>query len=121
MIRKYKWLIDTQLPPKLVNDFIAKGFDAVHTQSYSEGIFMSDTEIRKIALKENRIIITKDSDFYNSHFKDAMMPPVLYLKIGNISNKDLINLIKNNLPSILLSLDQEAKLIMIESSNLYVF
>lgn len=39
------------------------GHDAVHTQSYSQGIFMSDTDIRKLALKENRIIITKDSDF----------------------------------------------------------
>ncbi|MGB4958743.1 MAG: DUF5615 family PIN-like protein [Saprospiraceae bacterium] len=121
MIGKYKWIIDTQLPPKLINIFIDLGYDAVHTKSYSEGIFLSDTAIRKLALQENRIIITKDSDFYNSHFIDAKMPPVLYLKIGNISNKDLISLIKNNLSTIVLAFDQGARLIMIEGSNLYVF
>lgn len=121
MISKYIWLIYTQLPPKLVNVFIELGFDAVHTQSYSEGIFMSYTEIRKIAFKENKIKITKDNDFYNSHFKDAKMPTVLFLKIGNISNRELMILIKNNLSSTLSVLDKEAKLIMIEKSKLYVF
>ena len=82
---------------------------------------MTDADIRKLALNEERIIITKDSDFYNNHFKNAMMPPILYLRLGNISNKDLISLLKNNLSSIISALEGDARLIMIESSNLYIF
>ena len=82
---------------------------------------MTDTDIRKLALNEDRIIITKDSDFYNKHFKNAKMPPILYLKIGNISNTDLISLLKNNLSSIITALDANARLIMIEGENIYIF
>lgn len=121
LIKKYKWLIDTQLPPKLVNIFIDLGHDAVHTKSYAHGVFLTDADIRKLALNEERIIITKDSDFYNNHFKNAMMPPILYLRLGNISNKDLISLLKNNLSSIISALEGDARLIMIENSNLYIF
>jgi predicted nuclease of predicted toxin-antitoxin system len=81
---------------------------------------MSDTDIRKLALKENRIIITKDSYFYNNHFKFAKMPPNLDLRIGNISNKDLIALLKNNLSSIISALEKDARLIMVEVSNIYI-
>lgn len=121
MIKKYKRLVDTQLPPKLVNIFTDLGHDAVHIQSYSPGNFMSDTDIRKLAFKENRIKITNDSDFYNNHFKFAKMPPILYLRTGNISNKDLITLLKNNLSSIISALEKDARLIMVESSNIFVF
>lgn len=121
MIIQHKWLIDTQLPPKLVNIFIDFGYNAVHTKSFPDGIFFTDTQIRNIALNENRIIVTKDSDFCNDHFKKAKMPPVLYLKIGNISNRDLINLLKLNLPVVISAIESGSKLIIIEHTKMYVF
>lgn len=104
-----------------MNFFKELGHDAVHTKSYAQGVFLTDSDIRKLALNEGRIIITKDSDFYNNHFKNAKMPPILYLRLGNISNNDLISLIKNNLAGIISALERDARLIMIESSNLYIY
>jgi predicted nuclease of predicted toxin-antitoxin system len=120
-LKQYKWLIDTQLPPQLSKFLVQLGQDAVHTSSYEKGIFISDSEIRKIAISENRIIITKDSDFYNGHFLNTIMPPVLYLRLGNISNKELINIIINNFEKITEAIDQKSKLIILEKLNLLIF
>ncbi|MBK8349329.1 MAG: hypothetical protein IPL08_17585 [Saprospiraceae bacterium] len=48
------------MTPKLVNIFIYLGHDAVHTKSYAHGVFLTDADIRKLALNEERIIFTKD-------------------------------------------------------------
>lgn len=109
------------MPPQLSKFLVQLGQDTVHTSSYEKGIFNSDSEIRKITISENRIIITKDSDFYNGHFMNTIMPPVLYLRLGIISDKELINIIINNFEKITEAIDQRSKLIIIEKSNLLIF
>ncbi|WP_460908727.1 DUF5615 family PIN-like protein [Spirosoma areae] len=40
-----------------------KGFDAIHTTYFPDGHLLQDADIAKIATEDNRIIVTKDSDF----------------------------------------------------------
>lgn len=58
-----KFIVDTQLPPVLATYLRRKGLDATHTTHYPEAQFLSDSQIRKIAVEEDRIVITKDDDF----------------------------------------------------------
>lgn len=58
-----QFLVDTQLPPRLAAFLKDKGHDAKHTVDYPNGVMLTDKEIRTIAEKENRVIISKDSDF----------------------------------------------------------
>jgi len=44
-----KFLVDTQLPPRLAKFLSSKGFDANHTSRYPEGYFLDDEAIRRIA------------------------------------------------------------------------
>ena len=60
-----KFIVDTQLPPSLVLKLLKAGLDAVHTTNDPNGHLMNDKKIRQIAVAEERIIITKDSDFYD--------------------------------------------------------
>lgn len=60
-----KFIIDTQLPPSLALRLNEFGFDAIHTSYFKNGHLISDSGIRTIAIEENRIIITKDSDFFD--------------------------------------------------------
>ena len=57
------FIIDTQLPPILAEILSKKGYNAIHTTHFKNGHLLNDTQIRKIAVQEERIIITKDKDF----------------------------------------------------------
>jgi predicted nuclease of predicted toxin-antitoxin system len=61
-----KFLIDAQLP-KLLSDFLKEaGFDSIHTLELPNENDSSDNELLKIRIEENRIVVTKDSDFLES-------------------------------------------------------
>lgn len=86
-----RFIIDTQLPPKLAKYLKTKGYDSLHTTHFENGHLLKDHAIIEIAKSENRIVITKDSDFSDYYFLKGAPPKVLLLKFGNISNKNLIN------------------------------
>ncbi len=66
-----------------------KGSDAIHTTHFHEGHLLQDSQIAKIALDENRIIVTKDSDFPDSFFLKGPPPRLVYLRLGNVRNRGL--------------------------------
>jgi len=85
-----RFIIDTQLPPKLSAYLESKGYDCKHTTDFEEGHLLQDQEIIEIAIEEERIVITKDSDFSDYYFLKGAPPNILMLLFGNTSNKDLI-------------------------------
>lgn len=52
-----------------------KGADAIHTTHFPEGHLLQDADIAKIALREQRIIVTKDSDFPDALFSQRGTAP----------------------------------------------
>lgn len=54
-----RFIVDTQLPPRLAKFLKDKGFDTLHTTDFRDGHLLDDETIRKIAISENRIIISK--------------------------------------------------------------
>jgi len=62
-----KFLIDANLPFKLANSLKDKGYDVIHTDDLPNKEKTKDNEIRKISISQNCIVITKDSDFLDSH------------------------------------------------------
>lgn len=84
-----KFLIDAQLPPSLRRLFIERGYDAIHTLDLPLKNDTKDLQIRQIAVQENRIVISKDIDFYDSFILKQEPPKLVLVKTGNISTKDL--------------------------------
>jgi predicted nuclease of predicted toxin-antitoxin system len=60
-----RFIVDTQLPPLLAEFLRRKGFDATHVVDYPSGAFTQDDEIISIATEENRIVVSKDIDFFD--------------------------------------------------------
>jgi predicted nuclease of predicted toxin-antitoxin system len=95
--------IDLNLPPQMAI-WLKEGFN-VQAKSFKELLFsdVPDVEVYKIAAAGiNKIIITtKDVDF--SNYQNIVGPPprILYLNIGNISNKNLKFLIESKFSEIL--------------------
>lgn len=91
-----KFLIDAQLPYRLKYWLIEKGFDTIHTQDLPEANETEDSDIVAFAEKENRTVISKDSDFLKLHILSGKPQKLLLITTGNIVNKDLLVLFERN-------------------------
>lgn len=99
-----KFLIDAQLPKTLAEFFRERGFDAIHTLELPDKNVTDDLKINRISLAQERIVISKDSDFYDTYSAKQDPYKLLYLTTGNIRNKDLIELFDKNFLLIIHSL-----------------
>jgi predicted nuclease of predicted toxin-antitoxin system len=94
-----KFLIDAQLPLRLARWLNEHQHDARHTLELSLGNRTSDDEVVACALREERIVVTKDSDFVQT-FLLTGQPPLLFVSTGNIANSELEMLLHRNLSAI---------------------
>jgi predicted nuclease of predicted toxin-antitoxin system len=62
-----RFVFDAQLPPRLAKLLITKGYDAIHVESLLGGTTSADSEIAAIADAEDRVVVTRGSDFRHSH------------------------------------------------------
>jgi len=96
-----KFLVDAQLPKSLSVLLNQNGFDAIHTLDLPEQNKTKDCDILKIADSENRVIISKDSDFLESFVLKSKPKKLIIIKTGNIPNKNLIKLFEEHLETII--------------------
>ncbi len=100
-----KFIVDAQLPKSLAAWLREHGHDAIHTLELPLKNATDDLEINAISLKEQRIVISKDSDFFDRYFQKVEPYKLLFLTIGNISNKELLQLFADNLDKITTALE----------------
>jgi predicted nuclease of predicted toxin-antitoxin system len=94
-----KFLIDAQLPRKLVSWLQDQGHDAIHTLDLPKKNATSDSDVIQYAVTESRIVISKDSDFVQAFLVNGE-PSLFLISTGNISNRDLESLLRANLIAI---------------------
>ena len=87
------FLIDAQLPRRLSRRLREAGHDALHTLDLPGGNRTPDTEINAIALRDNRVVITKDADFVNSFLLLGQPGKLVLVSTGNITNAELESLL----------------------------
>ncbi len=97
-----KFLVDAQLPRLLTVRLNGLGFDAVHTLDLPDQNRTPDQSITAKADLENRVVISKDADFVNSHLIVGAPRKLLLVSTGNITNIDLLVLLETNLEQIVL-------------------
>lgn len=86
-------LVDAQLPRRFANALTSLGHDVVHTSALADGNRTTDNEIARIADLEDRIVVTKDRDFLDSHLLSHAPRRLLLVTTGNIGNDDLTALV----------------------------
>ncbi len=96
-----KFIVDAQLPYGIAWILNNRGFDTIHTDDLPEKERTRDNQIREISIREGRIVVTKDSDFLDSHYIKNIPQKLLLISTGNIRNKELFNLFANNLHQII--------------------
>ncbi len=91
-----KFFVDAQLPRRLAHEISALGGEAVHTLDLPAGNRTTDAELIRLAMREGRVMVTKDSDFVDSLLLRGEPAKLLFITTGNIPNADLIHLLRAN-------------------------
>jgi len=99
-----KFLVDAQLPPGLSALLRVAGHDALHTRELPAQNQTTDQVINDLSLKDQRVVISKDTDFYYSHLLQHKPWKLVLIRTGNMSAGDLKRLFAAHLPAILQSL-----------------
>lgn len=94
-----KFLVDAQLPRRFASWLNEAGHDALHTLDLPNKNSTPDSELIARAMRDSRIVISKDADFVQS-FLVAGEPPLLLISTGNISNAELEKILRANLGAI---------------------
>ncbi len=95
-----KFIVDAQLPKKLAYWISEKGYDTLHTLDLPKKNHPEDLDIIKLSVSQQRIVISKDSDFFDYYLLHEQPYKLLLISTGNIVNKVLIQLFEENFSKI---------------------
>jgi len=101
-----RFLVDAQLPVRLARRLSDDGHDAVHTSELPEGNRATDADVNARADADDRVVVTKDRDFRDSHLLRSTPRRLLIVATGNITNNDLLALFDRHLEAIVAALDE---------------
>ena len=105
-----RFLVDAQLPMALARWLTAHGHETEHVLEV--GLAQSkDNPIWLHAERTQEVIVTKDEDFAQWIIRARPGPAVVWLRIGNISNRALLVWLEPLLPVIVRQLEQGERLI----------
>ncbi len=114
-----KFLVDEQLPISLVKWLEGQGYNVIHATSLGKNLRISDKEVCKESMLNQRVVISKDIDFLNTYLIRKEPWKLIYLTTGNISNKVLLELFQSNL-SQLIDLLGKVNVVEMNQQNIFV-
>ena len=87
-----RFLVDAQLPRRLIHPLREAGHDAIHTLDLPEKNQTTDDAIGDLTLRDGLVLITKDADFVVDFVLRRRPYKLLLVSTGNINNDDLEDL-----------------------------
>ena len=87
-----KFLIDAQLPRRMTAWLRNASHDAIHTLDLPDQNRTTDEDVIDCADQEQRVVVSKDADFVNSHLLRGRPAKLLLISTGNLSNRELENI-----------------------------
>ena len=100
-----KFLVDAHLPPSLCALLQAAGHDALHTSGLPAQNKTPDRVINELSVTDQRVVVSKDTDFYYSHVLHQRPWKLLLVRTGNIRTRELKELFVRQLPAIVQALE----------------
>lgn len=94
-----KFLVDNQLPAALAHYLTKRGFDCQHVLDAGL-VESSDAEICRYASAQDRIIISKDEDFFNLATRPRSQIRLLWVRLGNCRKQALLAAVERLWPKI---------------------
>lgn len=92
-----RFILDNNIPPRLVSRLVDLGHDSVHVQNTAKGSDTEDPEIGFLADAQDRIVLTKDKDFHKLHMITGSPKRVVMIRLGNCSMNYLWSVLSSRL------------------------
>jgi len=111
-----RFLCNVHIPDSLSKQFAKAGHDSTHVNRLPSKWHTSDKDIAKLADEEDRILITKDSDFRDSCIVHGTPRKLIKVNLGNIPHAELAAILLddpehiarlNERPKFLLEVDKD--------------
>jgi predicted nuclease of predicted toxin-antitoxin system len=109
---RVRFLVDAQLPPALAQWLRDAGHEACHVEDVNLRD-ADDFSIWRFALEKNSVLITKDEDFTERARQTERAPVILWLRLGNASNRSLREWFMPQLPQLLEWIEQGSRILEI--------
>jgi predicted nuclease of predicted toxin-antitoxin system len=103
-----KFVVDAHLPPGLCVLLRDAGHDALHTLELPNQNRTTDAFLNQISAAEQRVVVTKDTDFYHSHLLHGKPWKLLLVRTGNARTRDLKSLFARHLDEIVGALNDHS-------------
>ena len=100
-----RFVVDAQLPPALARFLAQRGHEASHIFD-SELLSASDRDIWEHAANSGAVLITKDEDFVTMGAFQTGGPPIVWVRLGNTTNRILLKYFETMLPNIVAALQR---------------
>lgn len=105
-----RFLVDAQLPPGLAAWLGSQGYSATAVRDV--GLRDSDDgSILDFAKDGGWILVTKDEDFLKRSFSEESCPAIVWLRIGNCTNRSLFAWLEPLLPRIVEMLESGQRIV----------
>jgi len=95
-----KFLVDAQLPRRVSHRLQEHGHDAIHTLDLPAGNRTPDAAINHFSVAQERVVVTKDSDFVDSLIVQGVPHKLLLVSTGNIKNSVLEDVLFDSLDAL---------------------
>ena len=105
-----KFIVDAQLPPALAGWLREQGHQAEHVAEVGLRD-AEDSPIWRYAVEHNAVVLTKDEDFASRVRQSRESPVIVWLRIGNCSNRAFREWFAPLLPEIIREIEQGQRLI----------
>ncbi|MFZ0571793.1 MAG: DUF5615 family PIN-like protein [Rhodomicrobium sp.] len=108
--KKWRFLIDANLPPRLCDFFRAKGYDAAHLKDLAMER-AADIAIWKQAYRDKAVIVTKDKDFSSLAISRPDVCAVILVRGGNVRRQVLLARFESVMHDLINALDSGENII----------
>ena len=107
-----RFIVDANLPIALAKRIAGDGHDCLHVADLGS-VTLLDSEIWVLAEADARTIISRDGDFSQLSMLRPSGPAVVWLRMGNVRKRALLDRLSQELPRICSLLDAGERLIEI--------
>lgn len=103
-----RFIVDAQLPRRLCHRLLEHDHDAVHTLDLPHANRAPDSVINELSVADERVVMTKDSDFVESLIVHGLPYKLLLVSTGNIHNSELEDILIQHLDTLVEGLQTHA-------------